>query len=71
MRVFVLVKNGKEGMVHEDLVELLELFQRVLVVLTGTLRQDIHLEVGIGYFLLVVLLVRCSILLTLTLEGLL
>lgn len=58
-------------MVHEDLVELLELLQRVLVVLTGTLRQDIHLKVGVSNFLLVVLLVRRSVLLTLTLEGLL
>lgn len=58
-------------MIHEDLIELLELLQRVLVVLTGTLRQDIHLKVGVSYFLLVVLLVGRSVLLTLTLEGLL
>ena len=67
----VLVEYLQQGMIHEDLIQLLELLERVLVVLTGALRQDVHLEVCIGHLLLVVLLVRCRILLTLPLKGLL
>lgn len=57
-------------MVHQHLVHLLELLQRVLVVLTGALRQDVHLEVRVGDLLLVRLLVRGGVLLTLALERL-
>ena len=53
----VLVKNGQSGIFHKLFVELLELLERVLVVLTGTLRQDVHAEVRISNLLLVVLLV--------------
>ena len=58
-------------MVHQQVVKLLELLQRVLVVLTGALRQDVHLEVSLCNFRLISLLVTCSILLAFALEGLL
>ena len=66
-----LVKDGESGILHELLVELLEFLQRVFVVLTGALRQNVHLEVGICYLLLVVFLLRCSELVTLSLKFLL
>ena len=66
-----LVKDGESGILHELLVELLEFLQRVFVVLTGALCQNVHLEVGICYLLLVVFLLRCSELVTLSLKFLL
>jgi len=54
----ILVEDGESWVIHEMLVELLELLQRVLVVLTSTLCQDIHPEVSIGDVLLVQILVR-------------
>ena len=67
----VLVEYGESGVLHELPIELLELLERILVVLTGTLCEDIHAEVGLGDFLFVCLLVRCRELVTLTLEFLL
>ena len=72
LRHLVLVSEDLEQrVVHQHLVHLLELLQRVLVVLTGALRQDVHLEVRVGDLLLVRLLVRGGVLLTLALERLL
>ena len=55
--LLVLVKNRKSGVLHEGLVELLEFLERVLVVLTSALRQDIHAEVSVCNLLLVVFLI--------------
>ena len=63
----VLVQALQKWVVHQDLVELLELLEGVLVVLAGSLGENIHLEVGIGDLLLVVLLVWGSVLLSLPL----
>ena len=53
----VLVKDNESRVVHKLSVKLLELFKRVLVMLTGAFGQDIHSEVCISDFLLVVILV--------------
>ena len=58
-------------MVHQQVVKLLELLQRVLVVLAGTLRQDVHLKVGLGDLRLISLLITCCVLLSLALKSLL
>ena len=58
-------------MFHELVVEFLELLERVLIVLTGTLRQDVHAEVSVSHFLLVRLLVGCTELVSLALKFLL
>lgn len=63
-------EHGKSWVVCQLLVQLLEFLERVLVVLTGTLRQDVHFEVGIGNLLFVVLLVWGGELVSLTLEFL-
>ena len=68
---FVLVKDSKSWVLHELLVEFLELLQRVLVVLTGALRQDVHAEVRVGHLLLVLLLVVGRELVALPLQFLL
>ena len=64
-------EDGKERMVHKVLIHLLELLERVLVVLAGALCQDVHLEVRVRHFLLVSLLVCRCVLLALALERLL
>lgn len=69
MLVLVL-EHLEQIVVHQKVVELLEFFQRVLIVLTGALRQDVHLEVGLSDLRLISLLVARRILLSLTLEGL-
>lgn len=56
--------------VHQLLVQLLELLERVLVVLTGAFGQDVHPEVGIVNLLLVLFLVVVRELVTLALEFL-
>ena len=43
----VLVEDGQSRVFHELSIELLELLERVLVVLTCTLRENVHAEVGL------------------------
>jgi hypothetical protein len=69
--LLILIQNFEEGMLHENVVELLELLEGVLEMLGGALCQDIHLKVGVGNLFFVVLLVWCRILLPLALQGLL
>lgn len=69
--LLVLVEDLEQWVLHKDVVQLLELFEGVLEVLAGALRQDIHLKIRVRHLLLVVFLVRCRILLTLALKGLL
>ena len=66
-----LVEHCESRVLHEHAVELLELLERVLVVLTGALRQDVHLKVGVRHLLLVVFLLWGRELVTLALEFLL
>ena len=63
----VLVKNGESRILHQLAVQLLELLQRVLVVLAGTFCQNVHPEVSIGDIFLVRLLVWCGELVSLSL----
>ena len=67
----VLVEDGQSRVLHQLPVKLLEFLQRVLVVLTSTLREDIHAEVSLGHLLLVGLLVRRRELIALPLKFLL
>ena len=67
----VLIQNGKSGVLHQLAVQLLELLQRILVVLTGALRQDIHPKVCISDLFFVVLLVGRRELISLPLKFLL
>jgi len=53
----VLVEDNESGIVHKLSVKLLELLERVLVMLTGAFGQDIHSEICVSDFLLVVILV--------------
>ena len=55
--VLLVMEVSKPWIIHDHLIELLELVQRVLVVLRGTLSQDVHPEVGSGDLLLVFVLV--------------
>ena len=71
MMLVLVLEHLEQIVVHQKVVELLEFFQRVLIVLTGALRQDVHLEVGLSDLRLISLLVARRILLSLTLEGLL
>ena len=71
MRLVLFFKDLQQGVVHKQVIQMLELLQRVLVVLASTLREDVHLEVGLGNLRLVGLLVARRILLSLALEGLL
>jgi len=68
--VLLLIQNLEQWMLHQCIVKLLELFERVLEVLTSAFGQDIHLEIGVGNLFLVVFLVWRRILLTLALQGL-
>ncbi len=65
--LFLLIQNAEQWMVHQLIVKLLELFEGVLEVLTGALRQNVHLKVRVRHLLLVVLLVWRRVLLTLAL----
>ena len=67
----VLVEDGQSRVLHQLPVKLLEFLQRVLVVLTSTLREDIHAEVSLGHLLLVGLLVGRRELIALPLKFLL
>ena len=71
MVLALVVEGGKSWVFHQLLVQLLELLERVLVVLTGTLSQDVHLKVGVGHLLLIVFLVWSGELVTLSLKFLL
>ena len=67
----VLVEDGQSRVLHQLPVKLLEFLQRVLVVLTGPLCEDIHAEVSLGHLLLVGLLVGRRELIALPLKFLL
>ena len=67
----VLVQDGKSWILHQLLVQLLELLERILVVLTSALSQDIHAEVRVRHLLLVLFLVVARELVTLPLQFLL
>ena len=69
--VLLVLEDSKQRVVHQQVVKLLELLQRVLVVLAGTLRQDVHLKVGLGDLRLISLLITCRVLLSLALKSLL
>ena len=66
-----LVEVGQSLVLHELVVQLLELVERVLVVLTCALGKDVHPEVGLGNFLLVLLLVGRGQRVSLSLQFLL
>jgi len=67
----VLVEDGQSRVFHQLTVQFLEFLQGVLVVLTGTLCQDIHPEIRVGYVFLVRLLVGRRELVSLALKFLL
>ena len=66
-----LVEVGQSLVLHELVVQLLELVERVLVVLTCALGKDVHPEVGLGNFLFVLLLVGRGQRVSLSLQFLL
>ena len=65
------LEDLKPLITHKLLIELLELFKRVLVVLAGTLGENVHAEVSICNVFFVALLVTSSECVTLSLEALL
>lgn len=66
----VLVEDDESGILHKLTIQLLELLQRVLVMLTCALGQDVHPKVSIGDLFLIVLLIRRRELVSLPLEFL-
>ena len=69
--ICLLVQDFQSVILHEHLIKILELLERVLVMLTSTLGEDIHPEVCLSDFLLVVVLVAATESLSTSLKFLL